>query len=37
MVIYQGARQIELWAGVDEAPVEQMFKTIDQIVAEMNK
>ena len=37
MVIYQGARQIELWAGVEQAPVEQMFKTIDQIVAEMNK
>ncbi|MCD8055070.1 MAG: shikimate dehydrogenase [Lachnospiraceae bacterium] len=33
MVIYQGARQIELWAGVDEAPVDQMFKTINDIVA----
>ena len=31
MVIYQGARQIELWTG-KEAPVEQMFKTIDDIV-----
>ena len=30
MVIYQGARQIELWTG-KEAPVEQMFKTIDDI------
>ena len=32
MVIYQGARQIELWCQVDQAPVEQMFKTIDDIV-----
>lgn len=35
MVIYQGARQIELWAGVEKAPVEQMTETINQIVAEM--
>ena len=35
MVIYQGARQIELWAKVDKAPVDQMFKTIGEIVAEM--
>ena len=32
MVIYQGARQIELWTG-QEAPVEQMFQTINDIVA----
>ncbi len=35
MVIYQGARQIELWSGVDEAPVDQMTKTINAIVADM--
>jgi len=32
MVIYQGARQIELWTG-KEAPVQNMFDTIDKIVA----
>ena len=36
MVIHQGARQIELWAGVEKAPVEKMTETINAIVAEMN-
>ncbi len=35
MVIHQGARQIELWAGVEQGPVEKMTETINQIVAEM--
>ena len=32
MSVYQGARQIELWTG-KEAPVEQMFQTLDDITS----
>ena len=33
MSLYQGARQIEIWAGVNEAPVETMRKTLQDIMA----
>ena len=33
MSLYQGARQIEIWAGVDQAPVDTMRKTLQDIIA----
>ncbi len=34
MSLYQGARQIEIWAGVKEAPVERMRQELQTILAE---
>ncbi len=31
MIVYQGARQIELWTGTTKAPVEQMFRAVRQM------
>lgn len=34
MVLYQGARQIQIWAGIEDVPVEAMRKELNTILAE---
>ena len=34
MVLYQGARQIELWTGIKDVPIDEMRKTLEAIQAE---